>query len=548
MAKVNQITPKTISTIQTTNLQTTPKNEKKWSNKEKIAGCTVGAVALGAVIWGTIAYKNKINKKTINNINNITNSITDIFKEQMKAFPEDISYRKNILGAGATEESVAKLRPIIGPQEYKSILTEFSDSPIHYTPGSTLNTAVKDGYELSGVPNRTFRATMHMHTVHSDGMMTVRELLNQSAKYADEVAESLKNNPEAKAKHAPFTIAITDHDTLEGCKEAVQIISENPEKYQNLRVVLGCEMSVENRMLGDALKRPVGLHMVVNAINPFDSELNKFFDNKKIARKTFASELIESCRKGVAELNPDLSKQFSEEEAKVLFPSLKHGVINTDYSVQDYATYKTLLSECIQNNKGVNEAFGKVGVNVNEINSEDIFDKYINTSSELGFNKYYGGLKKYTAETLGISEEEAGKRLYISDETGAVLDKINGITGNAGSKMELTPIYVDMEEGINLIKNQESGYMTIAHPACTNIGERLKYPENSNRCMSDLFRMFKEKGGERALGVEIYYPYFGGLAESHEWLDSMHRYTKENKLIPTGGLDCHGKSIFYSNK
>ncbi|MCR5265252.1 MAG: hypothetical protein K6E29_01495 [Cyanobacteria bacterium RUI128] len=543
MAKVNPITPKTISTIQTGNLQAAQKNEKKWSNTEIIAGCAVGAVAVGAAIWGTLACKNKINKKSINNI---TNSITDIFKEQMRAFPEDIGYRKAILGAGATEESVANLRPIIGPQEYKSILTEFSDSPIHYTPGKTLNTAFKDGYELEGAPNKTFRATMHMHTIHSDGTMSVRELLAKSAKYADEVAESLKTNPDAKVKHAPFTIAITDHDTLEGCKEAARIISEEPERYKNLRVVLGCEMSVENRMLGDELKKPVDQHIIVNVLNPFDEKLNQFFETKKAARKNLAKDLMEKCKQGVAEYDTELSEQLSGEEAQRLFPSLRHGVINTDYSIQDYVTYKTLLSECIQKNKGVSEAFEKAGVK--EINSEEIFDKYINTSAELGFNKYYGGLKKYTADTLGISEEEAGKRLVVTDKTNAILGRVKGITTDAGSKMDLAPAYVDLEDAINIIKNQESGYMTIAHPACTNIGERLKYPENSHRAMSDIFRMFKEKGGDRALGAEIYYPYFGDLSRSGQWLDNMGNYAKENKLIPTGGLDSHGKSIFYSNK
>lgn len=545
MAKVNPITPKTISTIQTNNLQASPKKDKKISNTEIIAGCAVGAVAVGAAIWGTIAYKNKINKKSINNI---TNTITDIFKEQMRAFPEDISYRKNLLGVSATEESVANLRPIIGPQEYKSILTEFSDSPIHYTPGRTLNTTLKDGYELEGVPNKTFRATMHMHTVHSDGTMTVRELLAKSAKYADEVAEAIKNNPEAKAKHAPFTIAITDHDTVEGCKEAVQIISEDPEKYKNLRVVLGCEMSVENRMLGDELKKPVDQHIIVNVLNPFDEKLNQFFETKKSARKELAKDLMEKCKKGVSEHDTELSEQLSGEEAQRLFPSLKYGVINTDYSIQDYVTYKTLLSECIQNNKGVSEAFNNAGVNVKEINSEEIFDKYINTSAELGFNKYYGGLKKYTADTLGISEEEAGKRLTITEKANSILGRVKEITTDAGSKMDMTPAYVDIEEAINLVKNQDSGYMTIAHPACTNIGERLKHPENSNRAMSDIFRLFKEKGGDRALGAEIYYPYFGDLSRSNQWLDSMGNYARENKLIPTGGLDSHGKNIFYSNK
>ena len=114
---------------------------------------------------------------------------------------------------------------------------------------------------------------------------------------------------------------------------------------------------------------------------------------------------------------------FSFEEAKELFPGLKHGIINSDYSIQDYATYKTLLSECIEKNPEVNEAFKKAGVETH--NSEEIFNTYINKQPMLGFGKYYTGLKQYTAEVLGISEKEAGEKLVITDNTRNVLNKIN---------------------------------------------------------------------------------------------------------------------------
>lgn len=545
MAKVTPVTSKITGTVQNNTSQIPVNENKKTGTNRKVLACTVGAVALSAAIIGTMLYKGKANgKKTAEAVSALTNT----FREQMKEFPEDIVYRKNILKSmGASEAGFENLRPVIGPQEYKSIIKDFSDSPIHYTPGEILATPVKDTYELTGVNNRTFRASMHTHTIHSDGALTVRELLDKSAQYADEVEAALHNNPEAKAKHAPFTIAITDHDTLEGCKEAVRIISEDPEKYKNLRVVLGCEMSVENRMLGGELKKPVGMHMVVNAINPFDEKLNQFLTEKKTARINLGKEILTKCKEEISGVNPNLAETMTHEEAKELFPGLKHGIINSDYSIQDYATYKTLLSECIEKNPVVNEAFKKVGVETH--NSEEIFSTYINRQPMLGFEKYYTGLKQYTAETLGISEKEAGEKLVITDNTRNILNKINKVTNDYGSKMEeLTPAYVDMEEAITLINSQDSGYMTIAHPACINIGERLHHPENSNRCMSDIFRLFKEKGQDRALGAEIYYPYFGDLANSKEWLDGMHRYTKENNMFPTGGLDSHGKNIFYSNK
>ena len=66
--------------------------------------------------------------------------------------------------------------------------------------------------------------------------------------------------------------------------------------------------------------------------------------------------------------------------------------------------------------------------------------------------------------------------------------------------------------------------------------------------MQKLFKLFKEHAGEKAYATEIYYPYFGELAKSKEWLELMEKSTNENELIKTGGLDTHGKSIFYSDK
>lgn len=449
--------------------------EKKSTNKTKTVTCTaLGAAATSGALYYLICRKPKAIAKTEQVA---VNSIKKIFEKQMAQFPDDIDYRKLLIkNSGLNETDLYKLRPITGPQEYKNIIKEFSDNAIHYTPGNKLITDFQDNYALSGINKKTFRASMHMHTIHSDGKLTVQEFLDKSVKYADEVAATQLR----EAKHAPFTVAITDHDTLEGCQEAVKIISQNPKKYKNLRVVLGTEMTVENRMLGANLKYPVPIHMTVLGLDPYNPELNRFFAEKKQHRADLMRKLIQKCSK----IMPDLAKSFSFEEAEKLYPSLKNKVTQINYPMKDYLQKKIIDSGLYNNDK----------------------------------------------QSLNHK-----------------LQQVHNICMEELPKMDLSPAFVDMEDAINLIKKQPYGYMSWAHPGCTGIGSCLK-DGNSYKGMETLFKLFKEKGGERALAAEIHYPYFGGLGSSTDWLNAIKYYAKANNLYYSGGLDTHGKNIFYSNK
>ena len=66
--------------------------------------------------------------------------------------------------------------------------------------------------------------------------------------------------------------------------------------------------------------------------------------------------------------------------------------------------------------------------------------------------------------------------------------------------------------------------------------------------MEELFKNFKRIGGDKALAVELNYPYYGDLGKDTAWLDKIKEFAKENDLLPAGGLDIHGESIFFSRK
>lgn len=528
-------------------LQTPPMQE----NNKAIALGGVGAVALGGLIFAITKKTPSIKSAEGNALLNLKQ--IKVFTDQMKDFAQDIDYRKDLLKAlGIKSDNYAVLRPIIGPEEYKSVLKEFSGSAEHYSPGKSLMSEIKDGFDLSGKENGTFRATMHMHTLHSDGKMSIQELLDQSAKYADELAEKLNTNPNAKAKNAPFTVAITDHDTLDGCKEAVKIISSATWKYRNLRVILGCEMSVENKIIPQKLKKPISTHMLLHSINPFDEKLNNLLSEKKIQRENLIKELINKSAKKLSEISPDTAAKLKYEDAKPLYPALKHAMTHIDSSTKDYVQFRTIFSECFEKNKEIQDSLKAKGLNAENYTYFEAKEKYFpQIDEEFGDNywkKYQKALSKYTSELLGISEEDASKKIVITAEMENFFNEVQKLTNATRPTLDLAPAFIDMEKSIELIKEQKYGFMGIAHPGLTNIGESLEQREESLQGMSDLFKNFKTIGGDRALFAEMHYHYFGALAKSEDWHKYLKNCVDKSGLYSSGGLDTHGKSIFYSDK
>ena len=449
-------------------IQSNQSFNKVEKNKKEIVAAAIGA---SSIIAGIVIYKNlkSTNKKIEKCIDNVITKGSSL----------DNEYRKSILKAlNLPESKLDSIQSILGEQEFKSTITKFSALPKAYTPGNSLITKTQDEYILDGVKNKTFRISLHNHTTHSDGKMNIKELLEQAANYADEVYNHNKNNTKVVAQEAPFTIAITDHDTVEGCKEVVKIISNNPEKYKNLRVVLGSELSVECTYLGSEQKKPVSVHLVLNCINPFDENLNNFLDKIKTNRKKLAEKFFDDFKQEISEtLDKKVAEKFSLKEAQEEHKVLKDG---------------------------------------------------------LNYPWYY--LKSYVKSKLDPSEEKQ------------IMTIFSKIQKKYEPKMELQDYCINMEDLINLIKKQPSGYMTIAHPALYPIGECITNGAEAHNKLTALISNFKIKGGEKALAVEVYYPYFGEVGKSTTWLETISKSTQESGLIPVGGLDSHGNSIFYSNK
>ncbi len=129
-----------------------------------------------------------------------------------------------------------------------------------------------------------FRVNLHLHTQHSDGVLSVEEVLNQAVHFAKMPRDLLP----------AFTVAISDHDTVDGIKEALHILIKNPEKYKNIRFVCACEIGA---LYEDKdLKYPFEFELIYYGLNPFDEGLNKLLNKYHKNRQQVIKQTIKKLK------------------------------------------------------------------------------------------------------------------------------------------------------------------------------------------------------------------------------------------------------------
>lgn len=171
-------------------------------------------------------------------------------------YPMDDNYRMEIIAkSGNPTYKVENLSSIVGPEELGEFIKGNNTNAFIYTPSS------------ENLIKGLFRANFHIHTTNSDGALNVKEVLDQAEAYSTRI-----NNK--------FYIAITDHETVQGLKQIVDILQQYPNKYKNLKIVLGIELTSKLEADLNVMKYPITMHVLGLAINPYDEELNASFSQK----------------------------------------------------------------------------------------------------------------------------------------------------------------------------------------------------------------------------------------------------------------------------
>ena len=144
----------------------------------------------------------------------------------------------------------------MGPDELLEFIKENDKNPQIYDPD--------DINRAKGL----YRANLHTHTTNSDGIVTVKDRMNEAQEYA-----------KRHIKDGYMVLAITDHNTVLGAQEVIKVLERNKNKYSNIKVVLGIEIFTQYQNSQHSYY-PMEIHVLTWCINPFDRFLKHEFYKK----------------------------------------------------------------------------------------------------------------------------------------------------------------------------------------------------------------------------------------------------------------------------
>lgn len=513
---------------QTPTQTTIPNVEKKKINKKLL----IGLIAIASLTTiGIVVCKRK-------NANGAVDLLKKQYKELINLYPEDKQYYEKLAqGIGLKKGEEYKLSSIVGGKQLKKLLSEYD--PKHFVIGEN----------FEGLKNGTYRVNLHNHTNASDGKMTIQELLEQAKNIADYNFKIKGNDGKP-----PFLVGITDHGTLDNALEATRIIANNPEKYKNLKVVLGSEISVSYANKTDVVN-PLNFELIGYGLNPFDEKLNTMLSKLRATRKLAKENIINLFKKNYANID------VSPEEANFFHPNLKtirsNGVI---YLTGDYLKFKTLLTKYSEK---INQTIIKDGDKKLDPNklfkmfSADYYYK-LDNGGERSMSKYLQnhGFKKILMKKRILNE--SNQKIYddifttidAKEELGLIKKLISeALPNNSNFKdYTITPkmLFDTTREGIG------EGFFGIAHPGLLNTGtqytQSVKDSKNDwgREVVSRLFNSLKQDGKELFKASEINYQSYGRPTD--DWIRYMKNQADKHSLLYAGGVDCHKNSLLKKHK
>lgn len=463
-------------------------------------------------------------------VNNVQNSLSEMSK-----YPKDIEYRKDLLkNAGLNPKEFYKIRSIIGAQEIEDIMKNFNDKAQVYSAGEN----------YTNVKSCKMRANLHMHTIASDGTLGPEILLNKASNYADKVA---KNNP--KAKNMPFVIAITDHDTTDTAKKVIKLIKNDPEKYKNLRVILGVEMTTFNNIALDITKNPINTHVLVYGIDPNEAKFKNFIDTTKEKKFDIQNKMIDKAN-SLYEKEYGKKSPFSIEQAQDYMPPLKKGLLGvhnyasiylkTKYGLENVVLKdEKLRTELEKNNlpmtsdgllKGIKEHFYPKTYNNKAIKIEDAFSDYLSANSDLD--------KETIKEMYKTAEEKHGADFNKKLET-----ELEEYKRTPEPKYHYVPDFKDL---YNALDQQDGVLIGLAHPLEPVI--KIEKTEDKYKFLDEFYEKFNAECKEKAKFSEVYYQSYPDktktLQENERMIDTMNNLSEKYNLYKTGSQDTHRNDIF----
>lgn len=513
---------------------------KKGIKKPLLIGiATVAGVAL--ISFGLIKNKNKINDfLEVSKLKRFSNDLA-------KKFPQDDNYRKRLATSlGLSEKESYKLSSIAGTEELKQTMEIFSSTPQVFSAGSPVYNKNGKLIEIKNenVLNQIFGVNLHIHTENSDGKLTVQKLLEDSASYADKRIKSQKQ---------PFYIAITDHDTTAGCKEAIDIIKNNPKKYKNLRLFLGMETTCVYKD-PEYLKNSGQIHILSYGINPYSKEMDDFIMPRIRKNHENINSALEFAKNKYGKIEGMEKTDFSLDDFSKITKSIKTGLRNSRLYMKDYLQFKIIYAQALTQNENLTELLKKSQIDLSKIDYskpiELIGENLDYSQGQKYYEYYYKALQKYIVELLkaknpAINEAEVQKMFpKLSEKITSSLNEIEQLVGADWSKLYIPQVeLVGFEKGIEALSKMEDGVLSFAHPGIIFPANSVKNSTDLPKMYKKLFSIFKEKGKEKAQYVEGFYQSYYNTPETPIYKQLI-EIAKKMELKQTGGIDTHTTNIF----
>lgn len=454
------------------------------------------------------------------------------FKNDCAEYPQDKKYREKLASAtGINTDEYYLLRPIIGETELKSIVKNLEEK--NFMPGIRQDQTIQDSHNDCYLKSGDFKANLHVHTTYSDGLMSVDEFLDNSVKLADKNF-SLKNDD------LPLLVAITDHDCIDGAKEVLRKVSKNPQKFQNVRIVLGVELSTITNQF-DNLKKPLLIHTHMFCINPFDKDLNDFISRKSELKKQLAIETMEKLNIELSETLKRFDLKLSLEEAATIHELILKGQDEVCIPMKKYTGSKLIFAFYVEHNPKTLEILKENGINLKDLSFQRPIKKYKRLFKRAGgFAKNYKeALAIYLAEKVP-SADFTEVFAQTDNEIENAIKRAVKIAENAHPSLSQMPEAFDgFEETLDILSQQEFGIFGIAHPARTSVRD---VDSDLDSLFDNMFSSFKEHGKEKAVFYEGYYQSYDGEAYL-QYLPPINRKARKYGLLKSGGMDSHGPLI-----
>ncbi len=207
------------------------------------------------------------------------------------------------LADGLKISDLSLLDNVMGPNELKAVLKK-----------ATLDDFVGKNAWIN----------LHTHSSASDGRQTPTQWLENARQWQTE--KNIKQ----------YVIALTDHDCIDGVIEILKKLVLNPKKYQNLKIVLGCELSVAFQNETTCL--PLDFEMLHYGLNPFDTTYQQALKKQTDKRKKALPIIFKKFKEHYPNLIGDL-KDF--KTTRFFNANVKKGLgCNLPYDICSYFTFK----------------------------------------------------------------------------------------------------------------------------------------------------------------------------------------------------------------